>query len=129
MLSVLQSQLKANEKILSLEYKNLMPLFVEEEMKICICRPEEQPNEGVVSAVGVGGNDADNKKVSVWIEGEDCGQRVKGTAVIATVPPEDSILDAEEIAEVISRKAIRRQPLNANVEKGVHSTQNKTAAP
>ena len=53
--------------IKSVEYKNLAPLYAEEEMKICVRRR---------------GREADQRRAAtwdVWIEGQDGGYAVKGT--------------------------------------------------
>lgn len=63
LLSVLQQQLsKLNLCISDIEYKNLVPLFVEQELVIC-GKPKNH----------TGGWD-------VWIEGPDGGLAVRGTA-------------------------------------------------
>lgn len=51
------------EKISSFQYKNLAPLFAEEEMTICAKRKEDGPEGG---------------SFDVWIEGRDGGYAVKG---------------------------------------------------
>lgn len=48
-----------------LDYRNLAPLYVDEEMKICVKRNED--------------------KFDVWIEGREGGYAVKGTAVVDQV--------------------------------------------
>jgi hydroxyacyl-ACP dehydratase HTD2-like protein with hotdog domain len=65
MLSVLRSQLKEGEMLLEFEYRNLVPLYVEEEMKICVRRDHEKPG-----------------RFDVWIEGLGGGYAVKGSAII-----------------------------------------------
>lgn len=63
LLSVLQQQLsKLNLRISDIEYKNLVPLFVEQELVVC----------------GKPKNDAG--AWDVWIEGPDGGLAVRGTA-------------------------------------------------
>jgi hydroxyacyl-ACP dehydratase HTD2-like protein with hotdog domain len=63
LLSVLQQQLsRLNLRISDIEYKNLAPLFVEQEMVIC-GKPKND----------IGAWD-------VWIEGPDGGLAVRGTA-------------------------------------------------
>lgn len=67
MLRVLRSQLHVSqdEMIMSIDYKNLAPLYVDEPMKICIKKDENRED-----------------RYAVWIEGKDGGYAVKGTAVI-----------------------------------------------
>ena len=65
MLSVLRSQLKQGEMITKFDYRNLAPLFANEEMKICTRKDQER--EG---------------RFDVWIEGKEGGYAVKGTAVV-----------------------------------------------
>lgn len=65
MLSVLRSQLKDGEMVLRFDYKNLAPLYAEEEMKICVRKNPDKEN-----------------KFDIWIEGRDGGYAVKGTAVV-----------------------------------------------
>lgn len=63
LLSVLQQQLsKLNLCISDIEYKNLVPLFVEQELVIC------------------GKSKNDTGAWDVWIEGPDGGLAVRGTA-------------------------------------------------
>lgn len=64
MLSVLRSQLKEGEMVVEFEYRNLVPVFVEEDMKICIRRDPEK-----------------EEKFDVWIEEPGGGYAVKGTAL------------------------------------------------
>lgn len=63
LLSVLQAHLRQlNLRIDHFEYKNLAPLFVEEELTIC-GKPKDQSGSW-----------------DVWIEGPDGGLAVRGTA-------------------------------------------------
>lgn len=63
LLSVLQRQLKqVNLQVSDFEYKNLAPLFVEEELTVC-GKPKNE-----------------NGAWDVWIEGPDGGLAVRGTA-------------------------------------------------
>jgi len=68
MLSVLRSQLAQGEMVLQFDYRNLAPLYAQEEMRICVKRDTEK-----------------RSKFDVWIEGKEGGYAVKGTAVIANV--------------------------------------------
>lgn len=63
LLSVLRSQLQEGEMIKRFDYRNLAPLYANEEMRICIRKDRE-------------------KKYDVWIEGQSGGYAVKGSAVI-----------------------------------------------
>ncbi|KAE9374559.1 hypothetical protein N431DRAFT_335935 [Stipitochalara longipes BDJ] len=65
MLSVLRSQLKEGEMLVEFEYRNLLPLYAEEKMKICVRRDPEKED-----------------KLDVWIEEPGGGYAVKGTALI-----------------------------------------------
>ncbi|PBP15376.1 hypothetical protein BUE80_DR013887 [Diplocarpon rosae] len=65
MFSVMRSQLQHGEIVARFEYRNLAPLYAEEEMKICVRRdPENQ------------------ERMDVWIVGRDGGYAVKGTAIV-----------------------------------------------
>jgi len=64
MLSVLRSQLK-NEMVLNFEYRNLAPLYVNEELRVCVKKDSTKTN-----------------KYDIWIEGKEGGYAVKGTAVV-----------------------------------------------
>jgi hydroxyacyl-ACP dehydratase HTD2-like protein with hotdog domain len=66
MLSVLRSQLKELEMVGRFDYRNLAPLYANEEMKVCIRKSHIKAD-----------------KYDVWIEGRDGGYAVKGTAVIS----------------------------------------------
>lgn len=71
MLSALSSQLKdaseniRRELVQSFTYRNLAPLYVGEEMKVCVRR--DRTKEG---------------KFDVWIEGSGGGYAVKGSALV-----------------------------------------------
>jgi len=65
MLSVLRSQLKEGERLVEFEYRNLLPLYTEEKMKVCIRRDPEKED-----------------KIDVWIEEPGGGYAVRGTALI-----------------------------------------------
>jgi hydroxyacyl-ACP dehydratase HTD2-like protein with hotdog domain len=64
MLSVLRSQLKEGEMLVEFEYRNLVPLYAEEKMNVCIRRDPEKED-----------------KLDVWIEDPKGGYAVKGTAL------------------------------------------------
>lgn len=55
--------MKEAEQILTFEYRNLAPLYADEEMRICVRRDREK-----------------HDKFDVWIEGKEGGYAVKGTA-------------------------------------------------
>jgi len=65
MLSVLSSQLKARELVTKFDYRNLAPLYANEEMRICIRKDASRTD-----------------KYDVWIEGRDGGYAVRGSALI-----------------------------------------------
>lgn len=65
MLSVLRSQLKAGEKVKTFDYKNLVPLYANESLKVCVRKDGTRED-----------------KYEVWIEGREGGYAVKGNAVI-----------------------------------------------
>jgi hydroxyacyl-ACP dehydratase HTD2-like protein with hotdog domain len=65
MLSVLRSQVKEQEMIYTFDYRNLAPLYANEEMRICVRKDRE--NES---------------KFDVWIEGSGGGYAVKGSALL-----------------------------------------------
>ncbi|OWO99749.1 hypothetical protein B2J93_6804 [Marssonina coronariae] len=65
MFSVMRSQLKQGEIVAQFKYRNLAPLYAEEEMKICVRRDPEK-----------------KERLDVWIVGRDGGYAVKGTAVV-----------------------------------------------
>jgi hypothetical protein len=71
------------QRVLDVEYKNLAPLYVNEEITIC-CKPLLD-NEGP-------SNDDTRRRWSVWIEkraGNDSMVAVRGT--VMTVAPEDHV--------------------------------------
>lgn len=65
------SSKKKPEMIVHVEYRNLAPLYAEEEMKICVKGREKETGEGRISIW------------DVWIEGRDGGYAVKGTVKTA----------------------------------------------
>jgi hypothetical protein len=114
MLSVLKSQLKAGEMLVEFEYRNLVPLYAEEEMKICVRRDPEKID-----------------RLDVWIEELGGGYAVKGSAIIdkdyvqetkgltdipgwlehqeSTRKPEEMEPDGGKLAEVESLFNIRKK--------------------
>lgn len=68
MLSVLRSQITEAKMVLRFDYRNLAPLYVDEQMKICVRRDPERED-----------------KLDIWVEGRDGGLAVKGSAIIGDV--------------------------------------------
>jgi hydroxyacyl-ACP dehydratase HTD2-like protein with hotdog domain len=68
MLSVLRSQLKKGSIIQAFDYRNLAPLYANEEMKICIRKETGRAD-----------------KFDVWIEGREGGYAVKGSAIVGEI--------------------------------------------
>lgn len=64
MLSVLRSQMVAPKILRRFDYRNLAPLYADEEMKVCVRKSRLK-----------------EKTYEVWIEGRDGGYAVKGTAI------------------------------------------------
>lgn len=54
--------------VVRFDYRNLAPLFVDEEMRICVRRDPERKD-----------------KFDVWVEGKEGGYAVKGTAEIKDI--------------------------------------------
>jgi hydroxyacyl-ACP dehydratase HTD2-like protein with hotdog domain len=65
MLTVLRSQLLKGEIIKQFDYRNLAPLYVDEELRVCVRKSAD-----------------DEHKHEVWIEGREGGYAVKGSAVV-----------------------------------------------
>lgn len=65
MLSVLKSQLRAGEIVERFDYQNLAPLYANEHLRICVAK-----------------NTKKNNKFDVWIEGQEGGYAVKGSAIV-----------------------------------------------
>ncbi|CCC12282.1 hypothetical protein SMACR_05354 [Sordaria macrospora] len=73
---------KTQWEIASIEYKNLRPLFVGEEMKVCVrLLPNKQQQKNGVDEAGLGLclGEPRRERVDVWIEAPDGGLAVKGT--------------------------------------------------
>lgn len=73
---------KKQWEIANIEYKNLRPLFVGEEMKVCIrlLPNKEKKSDGDGDRAGLSGLDGGRReRVDVWIEAPDGGLAVKGT--------------------------------------------------
>ena len=70
MLAVLTEQLLEKSRIISFSYRNLAPLYVEEDMKIC---------------VKIGAKTGGKSTWHLWIEGPQGGYAVKGTATVVRV--------------------------------------------
>lgn len=75
MFSVLRSQLRPGEMIKRFDYRNLAPLYANEELRVCVGKNK---NKSI---------DRHNNKYEVWIEGKEGGYAVKGSAVAG--PPEN----------------------------------------
>jgi hydroxyacyl-ACP dehydratase HTD2-like protein with hotdog domain len=69
MLTVLQSRLGQGERIKDFSYRNLAPLYAEEEMRVCLRK--DGTDRG-----------ASEERYDVWIEGKAGGYSVKGSATI-----------------------------------------------
>ncbi|KAI1212439.1 uncharacterized protein F4807DRAFT_457934 [Annulohypoxylon truncatum] len=67
MLSAVKSQLKKEEKIVKIDYRNLAPLYANEPLRVCVRRVEE-PHDGT------------QRDWEVWVEDRDGGLAVRGTA-------------------------------------------------
>jgi hydroxyacyl-ACP dehydratase HTD2-like protein with hotdog domain len=67
-LSALRARLQKGEMILKLDYRNLAPLYAEEEMMVCVRRDPEK-----------------TQNFDVWIEGKDGGYAVKGRATVGMI--------------------------------------------
>lgn len=65
MLTVLRSQLQKGVIIKQFDYRNLAPLYANEELRVC-----------------VGKKTNNEHKYEVWIEGQEGGYAVKGSAVV-----------------------------------------------
>ena len=72
---------KKQWEIASIEYKNLRPLFVGEEMKVCVrlLPNKEVKRDGSDTGLGTGER---RERVDVWIEAPDGGLAVKGTVIV-----------------------------------------------
>ncbi len=93
MVEVLQSYLrtlpnqKEPAKIKYIEYRNVAPLYAEEQMRICVRRK-------------VRSNQQDNISWDVWIEGRDGGYAVTGTVKTSTygdTTPQERVTEQESI--------------------------------
>ncbi|KAI0382855.1 hypothetical protein F5Y04DRAFT_252465 [Hypomontagnella monticulosa] len=70
MLAVLNSRLKPDEKVRNINYRNVAPLYVNQPLRVC------------VRLISSGGDFAEGnpRRWEVWVEGQDGGLKVKGTA-------------------------------------------------
>ncbi|TGO26814.1 hypothetical protein BPAE_0052g00020 [Botrytis paeoniae] len=73
MFSVLRSQLQPGEIIKRFNYRNLAPLYANEELRVCVGKNADKSN-----------------KYEVWIEGKEGGYAVKGSAVVGPLDTGDS---------------------------------------
>ncbi|KAH8673933.1 hypothetical protein BX600DRAFT_456562 [Xylariales sp. PMI_506] len=69
MLYVLRSQLADGERIVTVDYRNLAPLYVSEPLTVCVRRGETEDASG-------------RRKWDIWVEGKGSGLCVKGTAIV-----------------------------------------------
>jgi hypothetical protein len=95
MLSVLRSQLKESEILVEFEYRNLIPLYADEEMKICVRRGPEKED-----------------RLEVWIEEPGGGYAVKGTALIA----KDHVLKTKILKDTLDSEWLKNQEGNSKEE-------------
>lgn len=72
MLSVLRSKLSTNERIRSIDYRNLAPLYVNEPLSICLRQQQA-------------GTSAEQSRWDVWVENSQGGLSVKGTVIVDCV--------------------------------------------
>ncbi|KAF7904546.1 hypothetical protein EAF00_001880 [Botryotinia globosa] len=72
MFSVLRSQLQPGEMIKKFNYRNLAPLYANEELRVCVGKNADKSN-----------------KYEVWIEGKEGGYAVKGSAVVGPLDSGD----------------------------------------
>ncbi|KAI0011774.1 hypothetical protein F4779DRAFT_571240 [Xylariaceae sp. FL0662B] len=70
MLSVLRSQLDPHEKVHSIDYRNLAPLYANEPMNVCVRHVDNHDRPPGDKS----------RKWEVWVEDRDGGLSVKGTA-------------------------------------------------
>ena len=54
--------------VIRFDYRNLAPLYAEEELKVCISKDNEKED-----------------KYDIWIEGKEGGYAVKGSAIVGRV--------------------------------------------
>lgn len=67
---------KASQRIVAVQYKNLRPLYVDEEMRICVRRMRASDSDGITPW-------------DIWIEGPDGGYAVRGRVKTAGASPSD----------------------------------------
>ncbi|KAI0118826.1 hypothetical protein GGR51DRAFT_134371 [Nemania sp. FL0031] len=84
-LSVLQSRLAPCEFIDGIDYRHLAPLYVEQPLRICIARQKPRPGKRQGEDAGdeaarKGEEPVVRSKWDVWVENQDGGLCVKGTA-------------------------------------------------
>ena len=94
-------------KIKSIDYKNLSPLYAEEEMKICVRRRGWEANQR-------------RKEIwDVWIEGPDGGYAVKGTVRIWLYSRNEKAVDEHGIAEQeggsLEEKSIAEEQVDSQI--------------
>lgn len=85
MLKVLHSRISTGRMIKKFDYRNLAPLYCDEEMRICVRRAPSQvrgTSAHVDEASQVSSAHDGFEKWDVWIEGRDGGYAVKATAEV-----------------------------------------------
>jgi hydroxyacyl-ACP dehydratase HTD2-like protein with hotdog domain len=91
MISLLRGQLTPNQYISSFEYKNIAPLYADEELEVCgkeIQQVEEKRQAGELENMDVSVEDKceikrqARRKFKVWILGQDGGLAVRGSAEV-----------------------------------------------
>lgn len=70
MLTVLQAKIGPTRMVHNFEYRNLAPLYVDEEMTVCVKESDKQLKKG-------------ERKYDVWIEGKEGGYAVKGVGYVS----------------------------------------------
>lgn len=81
MLSVLRGQIGKGDAILKFDYRNLAPLYCEEEMNVCVREDKSFKSEK-------------ERKFDVWVEGVGGGYAVKGSAVVMRGKTKEGELEA-----------------------------------
>ncbi|KAI1122867.1 hypothetical protein F5Y10DRAFT_253126 [Nemania abortiva] len=94
MLSVLRSRLAQREVVDSIDYRHLAPLYVSQPMRICVARQKpraradksQDGDDTDGAAMTKGQGQLSINKWDVWVENQDGGICVKGTAETLTLP-------------------------------------------
>ena len=110
------SSTRSLERITHVEYKNLVPLYAEEQMRICVRRKDQGRERGGITTW------------DVWIEGRDGGYAVKGTVktfrnqLTGYKPSEDDILHEP----VLEEESIPKE--NIALQSAINATRNVVAS-